>query len=150
MKKASVQSNERMPRGWSSQQIAVEFNHGILEVIARQKAGQNIRYEHMVVMPEQRVTIDEGKISKEELNYQSASNSKSVCANCRYFKGVNTMECNLVSGLIEPQDTCSAWDPGFKKVKEYKDKNIVLYEGSGFMFSVQVDKEDDMHGIRQG
>lgn len=137
MKKASIQSNGRKPVGWSFQQIAVEFNKAVMEARKKVESGMKIPAEFLEEMPLERVTCDDGKISKEECKYGAAVNQKAICANCRYFKGVNVMECELVEGLVESQDVCMLWDPGFHKVKEYKEKRIIVYFGYGFQFSVQ-------------
>ena len=49
------------------------------------------------------------KVSKELTNYRYASDPERSCGKCVHYREPN--QCNLVMGLIRPEDTCDKFEP---------------------------------------
>ena len=52
------------------------------------------------------------KLSKGAAYYRVADDPAQSCATCRYFRKRQRYEngtCDLVAGVIEPEDTCNLW-----------------------------------------
>ena len=66
-------------------------------------------------------TADANKLSKEEVYYRDAGNSKTRCATCNNFVGggiSGSATCRVVAGIISPDGLSDYWTPRAKGLED--------------------------------